>query len=91
VQLALVEGGDEVLGLAQRRCLERGDHHERGALVAQRLGDRIGALHEPWRHGLEQREELGDVLEELRAQDPIGHRVEGLGRQVHRPATSTAR
>ena len=42
----------------------------------------LRALDEPVVHRLEVEEELGDVLEELAAEDAIGHLVEGPARDV---------
>ena len=46
---------------------------------------RVGPLDEAGVHRLEQDEELGDVGQELRAEDPVGHLVEGPRRDVHQP------
>ena len=73
----------EELGLAQRRGLEGGDHHEGGAPVAEQPGHRFGPLDEAGVHRLEEDEELGDVGQELGAEDPVGHLVEGPGGEVH--------
>ena len=59
---------------------------ERGAPVVQDPLDRLGPLDEPVVHRLEQDEELGDVLEELRAEDAVGDGVEGLRGDVDDPA-----
>ena len=75
----------------ERRRLERGDDHERGARVGERAGDGLGPLDEARVHRLEEDEELGDVLEELRAEDAIGHGVEGLRRQASAPGSGRAR
>ena len=45
----------------------------------------------PVAHRLEEEEELGDVLEELRAEDAIGHRVEGLRGEASAPGCGPAR
>ena len=42
-------------------------------------------------HGLEEQEELGDVLQELRAEDAVGHLVEGPAGQVEHPRPGRAR
>ena len=68
-----------------RRRLERAHHHEGGAAVLQGAGHGLGPLDEAVVHGLEQDEELGDVAQELRAEDAVGHQVEGLGRGVVEP------
>ena len=47
--------------------------------------DRLGPLDESLVHRLEEDEELGDVRQELRAQDAVGHLVEGPRRHVHQP------
>ena len=58
-----------------RRRLERGHDDERRAPVVRAARvDRVGPLDEAVVHRLEQDEELGDVLEELRAEDAVGHR-----------------
>ena len=44
---------------------------------------RLGPLDEAAVHRLEQDEELGDVRQELRPEDPVGHLVEGPRRHVH--------
>ena len=74
VEVALHELVAELLALAQRRVLERGHDHERGALVVQERLDGTRALDEAVVHRLEVEEELGDVLEELTAEDAVGHR-----------------
>ncbi len=48
----------------------------------QEAFDRVRALDEPLVHRLEEQEELGDVLQELAAEQPIGHLVEGPARHV---------
>ena len=79
--------GAELLGeelcLSQGHGLEGRDDHERRAAIGQQSLDGLGALHEPGVHGLEEDEELGDVREELRAQDAVGNLVEGPGGGVH--------
>ena len=57
----------------------------------ERAGDGLGPLDEAVVHRLEQEEELGDVLEELRAEDAVGHRVEGLRRHVQHRGCGRAR
>ena len=49
----------------------------------------LGPLDEAVVHRLEEDEELGDVLQELRAEDAVGHRVEGLRRHADHDATGT--
>jgi hypothetical protein len=57
----------------------------------QQLLDCFGALHEARVHRLEVHEELGDVLEELAPEYPVGHLVEGTARDVQHPrATASA-
>ena len=68
-----------------RRGLERGHHDERGARVDEQRLDLAGAADEPALHGLEQHEELGDVLQEPRAQHAIGDLVERLRRHREQP------
>jgi hypothetical protein len=86
VQLAIRQRVDEELRLPDRRRLERRHNHERGALVGQGARHGPGALDEAVVHGLEQQEELGDVLQELGTEDAVGHRVEGLRRHREHPA-----
>jgi hypothetical protein len=87
VQPSLLEGVDEELGLAHGRGLQRGDDDERRAPVGQRAGHGLGTRDEALVHRLEQQEELGDVLEELRTEDAVGHGVEGLrGHRQHAAA-----
>ena len=81
--MPLLEGLDEELRLVHRRRLQGGHHAERRAPVTEDARHLAGAGHEPLLHRLHQREELGDVLQELRAEDAVGHRVEGLGRHRH--------
>ncbi len=69
-------------GAASRRAHD----HKRGAPVEQEAFDRPGPLDEAGVHGLEQDEELGDVLQELRAEHPIGDLVEGPGGDVDHAA-----
>ena len=85
VQVAGRQLSGEELRLAQRGGLEGGDHHEGGPPVREQPGHRLGPLDEPVVHGLEEDEELGDVGQELGAEDPVGHLVEGPGGQVHQP------
>ena len=79
---ALHQLGAELLALAQRRVLERGHHDERRALVVEQRLDRARPGDEAVVHRLEVEKELGDVLEELTAEDAIGHLVEGPTRDV---------
>ena len=68
------------------RDLERRDDQEGGLGTAEQLGRRRRARStNPSYIDLEQDEELGDVLQELRAQDAVGHRVEGLRREADHP------
>ena len=83
MQLAGRQLGGEELGLAQRRGLEGGDHHEGGPPVGQQPGHRLRPVHESLVHGLEEDEELRDVGQELGPEDPVRHGVERLGRRVH--------
>ena len=83
VQLARRQLVREELGLAHGRGLEGGDDHEGGAPVREQPRHRLGPLDEPGVHRLEQDEELRDVGQELGAEDPVGHLVEGLGGHVH--------
>ena len=85
MQLTRHQLGREEFGLAHGCRLERGDHHERGATVREEACHRLGTLDEAVVHRLEQDEELGDVGQELRAQDPVGHLVEGARRHVDQP------
>ena len=80
--MALVEGVDEELGFARGHVLEGADDDERGSAIVQQAVDGARALHEAVVHRLEVHEELGDVLQELRAQDSIGDLVEGPRREV---------
>ena len=52
--------------------------------------DRLGPLHETVVHRLEVQEELGDVLQELAPQDPVGDLVEGPARHVDDTSASLA-
>ena len=81
----------EALGLVQRRRLERGHDRERRALVVQQALDRLGPRDEAVVHRLEVQEELGDVLEELAAEDAVGHLVEGPARDVDARACRACR
>ena len=83
VELARRELGREELRLAHRRRLERRHHHEGGPPVRQQPRHRLGPLDEAGVHRLEQDEELRDVRQELRAEDAVGHLVEGPRRHVH--------
>ena len=75
----------EELRLAQGHRLEGGDDDEGGPPVRQQAADRLGSLHEPVVHRLEEDEELGDVGEELGPEDPVGDLVEGLRGHVDQP------
>ena len=77
MQLAITEGVDEELGLVERRRLERAHDDERGAGVGEHTLHGARTLDEPVVHRLEEDEELGDVLEELRAEDAVCELVEG--------------
>ena len=80
-----VTGGEllgEELGLAQGHGLEGGHHHEGGPAVGKEATDRLGPLDEAGVHRLEEDEELGDVLQELGAEDAVGDLVEGPGGHV---------
>ena len=67
-------------------CRLQGRHdHERGAAVREQARDGLGSLDETVVHRLEQDEELRDVRQELRSQDPVGHLVEGSRREVDQP------
>ena len=72
-------------GLVARRGLERGHHDERRARVDEQRLDLAGAADETALHRLEQHEEVGDVLQEPRAEHPIGHLVERLRRHREQP------
>ena len=54
-------------------------------MVLEGAGHGVGPLDEAVVHRLEEDEELGDVLQELRAEDAVGHRVEGPRRRVDEP------
>ncbi len=69
-----------------RSRLEGAHHHEGGPPVAKQALNRLGPLDEPAVHGLEQDEELGHVLQELRAEDPVGDLVERPRSHVDEPA-----
>ena len=73
----------EELRLAQGRALQRRHDGEGRPPVVEQTLDRLGPLDEPGVHRLEVEEELGDVLQELAAEDPVGELVEGLAREVH--------
>jgi hypothetical protein len=60
-------------------------------VVFQQPRDRPRPLDEAVVHGLEQEEELPDVLQELRAENAIGDRVEGLRGVVEDPGASRGR
>ncbi len=83
VEAHSVQAGEEELGLVHRRGLEGGDDEEGGAPVVQHPLDGPGPLHEARPHALEEREELGDVGQELAAEDAVGHQVEGLAGRAH--------
>ncbi len=85
MQLAFGDRLGEVLRLAQGHGLQGGDDDERRPPVGQEPLDGPGPLDEAVVHGLEQDEELGDVGQELRAQDAVGHLVEGPRGQVDQP------
>ena len=78
MELALGERLDEELGLLGGGGLQRGHDDEGRAVVLEEAGHRMRAFDEAVVHGLEQEEELADVLQELRAEDAVGDRVEGL-------------
>src|SRR4051812_13440324 len=82
VEVAVVEGVDEELGLPNRDVLERADDDERRAAVVQQAVYGARPFDEAVVHRLEEHEELGDVLQELRAQDAVGDLVEGPGGEV---------
>ncbi len=91
VKVASGQGLDEELGFSNRRSLQRAHHHESGAVVEEQPLDGACPLDEARIHGLEEDEELGDVLEELRAKDPVCDLIEGPRRHVHDPAAIRAR
>ena len=61
-----------------RRGLERGDDDEGSSGIDEEILHLPGPLDEARLHGLEEHEEVGDVLQEPRAQHPVGHLVERL-------------
>ena len=67
-----LERACEVGRLVGGRGFERRHDDERGAVVAEQPLDRCGVGDEPLLHRLEQDEELGDVLQEPRAEHAIG-------------------
>ena len=91
MEVARDERCAEALGLVQRRGLERRDDRERRAPVVQQPLDGPGARDEAGVHRLEVQEELGDVLEELTAEDAVGHLVEGPARDVRARACRAGR
>ena len=82
VEALVAEGVYEELGLPRGNVLEGADDDERRTPVVQQAVDGLGPLDEAVVHGLEGEEELGDVLEELRAEDAVCDLVEGPGREV---------
>ena len=92
VEAALDELGAEVFRLPQRSTFERRDDRRtrsagRATVVPPPLPARRILLHR-----LEVQEELGDVLQELAAEDAVGHLVEGPAGHVQhaRPAARLA-
>ena len=85
VVAALAQQLQEELRLAGRRDLQGRHHDERRLRPAEQRGHGPGPLDEAVVHRLEEHEELGDVLQELRAEDAVGDRVERLGGEAHQP------
>jgi len=83
VKVSIGEGAREEFAFAQRNDFERRHDDERRAVVREQPLHRSRPFDEAVVHRLEQDEELGDVRQELRPEDPVGHLVEGLGREVH--------
>src|SRR2546423_1842519 len=81
----LAELHDEELGLAHGIRIEGRHDEKRRAVVEQRAGHRLRPFDETVVHGLEENEELGDVLQELCAQHSIGNAVERLRRGREQP------
>ena len=65
--------------------VERRHDDERRSVVEQDAGHGLGPFDETVVHRLEEHEEVGDVLQELRAEDAIGNAVEGPRGAVMQP------
>ena len=90
MEIAVHQGRAEALGLVERRRLEGRHHGEGRALVVQQALDGLRARDESRVHRLEVQEELGDVLEELTAENAVGHLVEGPTGDVEHAAAALA-
>ena len=76
----------EGLRLPYRHRLQRADHDKGCTPVGQKPLDFLRPRDKTLGKGLEQYEELGYILEELRADDLVGHVVKRLRGNVGQPA-----
>src|SRR5215218_8558549 len=90
MEVALGELLAEELRLSEGCPLERRHDPERRAPVVQQPLDGLGAAREPVVHRLEAEEELGDILQELAAEDAIGELVEGPAGDIEDARTAAS-